>query len=483
MKKLNFLMVLFLFGFVSAQFTSPGTGVSYNLQSLSAAAPSVLVNNGTDFTMKANIIISAGDSLVMNENTTLKIDGGIQLTVAGTYLSKMDSLVVTASVPTSQFRGILFDSGSFAEVKNTTFEYGGGIRVSTGDFVMDSCTVRYFNSGLVTGSAISVSTGKPVVKNSTFISNVNPVISSGANQSVALLFENNYVYKNNTTNNNRPQINMGPSGGADSTVIRGNIIIGDRSFNRVGGISVSSLLGGANSFIVEDNIVKDNRYGFTSAGGNATGEINNNIFEYNDTETTPSQGGSGISLTNTGVVKIRGNQIRNSLWGITLIGTAQANLGTEAENGNNIFKDNGNGGVTYALYNNTANPVSAIGNCWREGELSTEAMVAEVVWDNADFSNLGVVDYTSFLCAETLAVSTTNQIKSNIYPNPNRGSFVLETENAGKYSISDFSGRTIVIGNLNKGKNQLAHQLTPGTYIVTVSAEDKKGTSQKIIVQ
>ncbi len=480
MKKINILCAILFFGIFSAQFVSPGNGTAYTLNSLSAAAPTVLVNNSADYSMLANITISAGDSLIINENTTLKIGAGLQLTVAGTYLTQTSEFTVTAIDSANSFKGILFDQNSFAELKNTTFEHGGGIRASTGNFQMDSCVVRYFKSGLVTGSAISFSTGNPVVKNSKFIENDLPAVSSGANQSVALLFENNYLYGNTKLNSNRPQINMGPSGSA-TTIIKGNTIIGDRSLTKVGGVSVSSLLGVENHFIIEENIIKDNRYGFTCNGAGA-GEIKNNLFEYNDTETTPNNGGSGISLYNTGLVKITGNEIRNSLWGVTLIGTAQANLGTEEEYGNNIFKDNGNGGVLYALYNNTANPVNAVGNCWREGEISTAEMVAEVIWDSADFSTLGTVNYSPFLCGETMAVNDTKTQKASIYPNPNNGNFVLETEQSGHYIISDLSGKRIVSGNITKGKNQISHTLSSGMYIMTIQNGAKK-TSEKIIVK
>ena len=74
MKKLSLLVLSFISTFLWAQFTSPGTGVTYTLSSLSAAAPTVFVNNGTYYQMTANVTISNGDTLLMDENTTGKID-------------------------------------------------------------------------------------------------------------------------------------------------------------------------------------------------------------------------------------------------------------------------------------------------------------------------------------------------------------------------------------------------------------------------
>src|SRR5690606_31457756 len=141
---ISLLFLSFCSTIIWAQFTSPGIGISYNLASLSAAAPAVLVDNGTDYQMKANVTISPGDTLIMNENTTLKIDGGIQLTVGGVYDTTASNFTITATNPAIIFKGIRLEESAVATFKNTILEYGGGIQVITPDFLMDNCTVRYF---------------------------------------------------------------------------------------------------------------------------------------------------------------------------------------------------------------------------------------------------------------------------------------------------------------------------------------------------
>ena len=133
------------------------TGITYNLASLSTAAPTVVVNNGTDYQMIANVTIYVGDILLFDENTTLKIDGGVQITIAGTYDTTATNFLITATTPATIVKGIRFEDGSFATFKNTILEYGGGIKVLTGNFLMDNCTVRYFKSGLVTGCLLYTS--------------------------------------------------------------------------------------------------------------------------------------------------------------------------------------------------------------------------------------------------------------------------------------------------------------------------------------
>ena len=96
MKKLSIFLLSLFSVYVFSQFVTPGTGINYNLSSLSVAAPSVLVNNGTYFQMTANITISPNDTLLMDEsNATLKIDGGVQLTIGGTYDTSATNIPVS----------------------------------------------------------------------------------------------------------------------------------------------------------------------------------------------------------------------------------------------------------------------------------------------------------------------------------------------------------------------------------------------------
>ncbi|WP_304342738.1 T9SS type A sorting domain-containing protein [Chryseobacterium koreense] len=483
MKKLSLLLLSLVSTVIFSQFTSPGTGVTYNLASLSAAAPTVVVNNGTDYTMTANVVISAGDILNMDENTTLKINSGILLTIAGTYNTTATNFKITATDPANVWKGMRLESTANVTFKNTTIEYGGGIQSLTGNFLMDNCIVKYHKSGQATGSAISFSTGNPIVKNSQFIENDLPAVSSGANQSVALEFINNTLSKNTKLNSNRPQINMGPSGTGGTTKIMNNTIIGDRLNDKVGGISVSSLLGVTNTVLIDGNTLTDNRYGITITGNNCSGTISNNILTNNNVETVPANGGSGINLSGNGSYKIEKNQIRGSLWGITLVNGAKADLGggTLASVGQNVFKNNGNGGQIYALYNNTPNPVSAQNNCWREDELSDDAMVEEVIFHQVDNGTLGLVNFSPYLCALQLATVESAIAKSTIYPNPSNGTFTFDAEKSGNIIISDMAGRMVYSGMVNKGKNTVSVKANPGTYVLVYQSEGKKSSNKLII--
>lgn len=484
MKNLSLLFSVLFSGILSAQFTSPGNGTTYNLASLSAAAPTVLISSGSDYTMTANITISAGDNLVMDENTTLKIAPAMVLTIAGNYDTTATNFTITATNPSTIFKGIRLESTATATFKNTTIEYGGGIQSLTGNFFMDNCIVRFQKSGQSTGAAINFSTGNPIVQNSQFIENDLPAVASGGNQSVALVFQGNYLKWNTLLNSNRPQINMGASGTGATTKILNNTIIGNRSNDKVGGISVSSLLGVPNNVLIDGNTVTDNRYGITVTGNNSGGTISNNIFTNNNVETNPLNGGSGINLNGNGTFKIEKNQIRGSLWGITLVGQTNADLGGGplGSLGENIFYNNGNGGSIYALYNNTANAVNAVNNCWREGELSDDSMVEAVIFHQVDDSTKGFVNFNPYLCALSASVADIQLKNFRIYPNPNNGNFTLESVHVGNFNIQDMSGKLVKSGIVQKGKNYVSASLKPGVYVIVFISDGKK-TSEKLIIK
>ena len=478
MKKLSLLLMLGMTGFAVAQYTTAGNGTTYTLSSLSAAAPSVLVNNGNSYTMTNDITIAATDILLMEENTTLKVDAAKTLFIFGEYKTTATNLIITASDTTNPFKGIRYEDGSKGEMKNTRIEYGGGIRVLNDNFTMDNCIVYKNYGGISTSGAIGFSKGSPVVTNSQFIENDRPAFGSAANATVSATFSNNYIYKNAQTNT--PQINMGPGGSAGIKIIN-NTIIGDRTKTKVGGISASALAGGTNVFLIQGNTIRDNRYGITSYGGTSSGMIKDNIIENNDTENNPDTGGSGISISSAQNVIIRNNQIRNNLYGITALNNASIDVGTESDYGNNTFKDNANTGVTYALYNNTPNPMNAVGNCWREGELSTDAMVEEVIAHQPDNSSLGLVNFKPYKCS-SLATTEHQSTANKIYPNPSNGQFFVDTQEAGNYIITDYSGKLVASGILEKGKNRISQNLPSGTYLLIYNSKTKK-TSEKLIIR
>jgi len=487
MKKLLFLVISSLSFSGYSQFNTPGTGINWGLDDLVLnAPPGVIALTDGIYTLSQNLTIAAGDTFSITENAVLHIDADVQVDVAGTFTADAENILITASNNAAPYDSFRFEENSTGLLRNVTINYGKGIRVSTGNFQMYNCSMSYHIAGTTTSAAISFSTGRPVVDGSRFTFNAVPALGSGANQEVAATFTNNYLENNNTLNNNRPQINMGPSGN-DTIRITGNTIKGNRELTMVGGISASSLLGNPNKVVIDNNIITDNRYGITVIGRTSSGYIRGNVIEDNNTQNNPALGGSGISLNATGAATMNiiasQNQIRRNLWGITVIGTANINLGSNDEatfnEGGNVFADNENGGQTYALYNNTALPISAVNNCWIEGASPTAEEVENVISHQVDDAALGLVNFTPFNSCE-LATSNFETARISVYPNPNFGLLSVDSTESGQVKIFNISGQLVLAFDLQTGTNRLAFVLPAGIYTMKTTNASGQFTNKVV---
>lgn len=487
-KKILLITIMLITYFANAQYVSPNTGVTLRLNDIMASAPLALTFNNGIYTLSQNLTISQNDIFIIDANAEIHINADIQITVAGNFNANANQIIITATNNATPYNTITFQENSTAFLRNVTINYGKGIRVSTGNFEMQACSLSYHIPGTTATSAIALSTGKPIINNSRFTLNDNSAISSGANQIVSARITNNFFEGNNISNGNRPQINMGP-GGSDTIKIVGNIIRGNRSLTRTGGISASSLLGGENRLIIDNNTITDNRYGINVQGATSSGYIRGNVIENNNTENNPNLGGSGISLSASGTSPIMNiiasrNQIRGNLWGITVIGQARINLGNTDPSlfneGQNIFSNNANGGATYALYNNTAFPIIAMNNCWIEGSTPTAQQVEDVIGHQVDTPTLGLVTFTPFGC-EFLSTPTISNFKLAIYPNPSSGNFSMMMEDVGQTEIYTINGQLLFTEKLSIGENKLSVDLPTGIYILKTKTESKNFTNKLII--
>lgn len=487
MKKFSLLFAFLSFtSCLIAQYQTPNTGVHWTLDSIALHSPATVQVSGNEYLLTTGLVISETDSLFLDTDLILKINPDVEIEVEGFFSSDADDILITAVDPENIYEGFWFYDGSGAYFRNTKIEYGGGLKVVTENFTMLNCEVSNNGVGSSTGSAISFSKGNPIIMDSYFYNNDKPALSSAANSSVGAMIIGNYFEGNHQLNGNAPQINMGPSGVGDTIRIMNNIVVGDRSLTKVGGISASSLLGVENNILVQGNTVTDNRYGITSMGPASSGIIADNIIEDNDTEGAPMLGGSGINLYGTSLVYLSGNQIRRNLWGLTLQNEALTNLGSDDEEdfnpGENIFSENGNGGTVYAMYNNTPNPVKALHNCWIEGQQSTIEEVEDVIFHQTDDPSLGEVFYDPFECGIEMAVTDLEKDKINIYPNPAKTDFFVTSPVSGVLQIFDMNGKLVKTQHLSQGKNQIQIRLPKGVYNVLIKNQDTQ-LSEKLIVR
>jgi parallel beta-helix repeat protein len=402
MKKLTLLILLIgSVLFANAQYTSPGTFKKLNMDSLVALSGGAVVDSGSYYRIQQNIKIAATDTLQILSNKTIRLDTTVLLSVRGTLIiDPQDSVLFTCMFPGKNYMGITLDTSSASVFRNAMFEYGGGIRLSSSSILIEYCKIR--NNKRLNPNAnnatnvINLFRSSPVIRNCVIENNAGSAVGGGANIANAPKILTNYIYGNNTNNDNRPQINIGTTG-TDTMIIKGNKIIGNRTKILVGGVAVSSVIGSVFA-VIDSNEIDDNRYGITVQGGNNRTVISNNKIRNNNTQNNPAQGGSGLNFigTNTQISMVSGNYIAGNLWGATIQTSATPNFGEAGVNtGGNIFVGNGNGGQTYALFNNTAQNIKAENNQWDNAV--TFAGVESVISHHNDDALLGTVDYRPFI--------------------------------------------------------------------------------------
>lgn len=490
MKKITILSLGLIASFTSfSQLTTPGNGVNYDLASLSALDPNILSFDGTKYLLSDDLIISENDTLEITTPDTLLTDADKRITIEGSFIVdpgvNNNKFYMSSTDVNAPSDGLRFEEFSVGKIKNAHITNTGGLKVLTEDFSIEDSRLAYNVSGVSTGATISFSRGAVEVKNNLFYYNDLPAVSSGANQQVPAQIIGNTMEGNGVSNQNRPQINMGPTG-SDTLRIINNTIIGDTNHTKVGGISVANFISGSIYTEIENNVIQENRYGITIMGANATALIKGNIIEDNNTQNSPNLGGSGISLNSADdsqAIVVRENKIRRNLWGITVIDKASVDLGTSNDLGNNLFSDNGNGGETFALYNNTSFDISAMGNCWIETNPEADSAAIEgVVFHSVDDNSLGTVDFSNWSCG-ILSTNNTELKDFAVYPNPTRNELNIENNNNFYNAvIYDLKGILMQESKLDNGVNTLQLDLPAGLYILTLS-NGSEVISKKIVVE
>ncbi len=486
MKKISTFLLLLSISLSFAQYTTPDTGVDWTLDDIVTESPATITVSGTTYTLLEDLTISESDVLRIDSDLTLEIEAGVRVTVFGEFNVSADEVLVTAVDSESPYDGFRFEEFSVIDIQNATIEYGGGLRVLTETFTLNNATLQFNVGGVSTGAVVSMSRGIPVITNNSFLFNETPALSSGANNEVSAIINGNYIEGNNQANQNRPQINMGATRLNDTLKILNNTIIGDIAMDQAGGIAVANLVGGALRAIIEGNTITNNRYGITLIGNNTYGLIKNNVIEDNDTQGDPMLGGSGINLNAPAggmTVDVTENEIRRNLWGITIQGEVDANLGDDLDNpGLNVFSENGNGGETYAIYNNSPNTVSAKHNCWVEDGEGTLAEAEDVIFHIEDDPTLGEVIFDPVFC-ENLSTDDPVLSSLSVYPNPANNKITFQNlYNFEQVTFYSISGQELFTKKVVEGTNTINFNLTAGVYFVAFDGTEHQ-TVKKIVVK
>lgn len=476
MKKILLLLIsLYTFQAI-AQFTTPGTNGSYTLNDLVSISAGAVTTDGEGYTFNESITISSSDTLKVEEDSELFIAVDKLWTIEGVLLVTSDNFVIMSSASIGNFEGIRFDNSSASVLKNTMIQGCGGVRLVDSDMLIQNCQFMGFGQEYSSG-AVNLFDSNPIIRDCDFQNNAGAAISSGANASSSPQIINNTIVNNVTTNSNTPQINLGTADGAIPIIIDSNFITGIH--DNAGGVSVSTLAGGSINALIRNNYVANNRYGIAQIGSNISSVISGNIVMDNNIQNDPMLGGSGLNFyggaTNTSVVSE--NIISGNLWGVTIQSSALPNLGDGTENsiGKNRLYDNGNGGQTYALYNNTTNPINAIYNFWGTTDL-TEA--EDVIYHKNDDISLGLVSFDPMWTNPVGIANLAEGSKLSISPNPAADYFMLDVEENTQVNVYSQTGQFIQTLMVSPNQRIDISDWNSGIYVLIL----KNGSSKKLVV-
>lgn len=490
LKSLITAFILLLFVTSSyADYTTPGTGKVWNLDSLVQNSAGAVTFSGGEYFFNTNIFLANSDTLKILNNATVKVGSALLFNVYGTLIiNPPDSVKFTAIDTNSKYMGFRLDSLSDASVmKRLIFEHANSIYFFYSNALLDSSTVRY-NTYAGTGArsgAVYMFQSNPTIRSCKIYGNYRSAIGSGANIPSSPIILNNLIYGNTTANGNYPQINLG-AGGPTPIIIRGNQIL--RASTNAGAIAFLPI-GGVPSLIIENNLIKNNRFGIGLLAGGINAYINNNTIDSCNTQGSPSLGGSGLNFaggwTTSSVICTR-NTIRWNLWGVTIQNTAKPNLGDltssdTTDKGLNIIYGNGNTGVIYDLYNNTPDTIKAENNFW--GTPLIDSVEAHI-FHQPDNPALGYVDYLPIRTTTGIAnpvVNIDGYEFLELYPNPFNPEvmirFKIKTDGFTRIKVYDLLGREVfVIANeyMKAGeyeRNWLSKGLASSVYIVRLETQ------------
>lgn len=401
MKKI--LISLFCMACLSAhaQLVTKGDGTTYTMQSLAEMWDSGIVVHEAEptpdyrqaYELTIDITISETDKFVMDDNIEVILGEDVTLTIEG----EADFGLSTGSTFLGKEGKAALKLGckQLTTLENCCFQNVSLELTGEGGVVVSHCSF-YDHDGSSAAALYFISGGaESTIENCIFERCGKAAIGSAANASQPMTVKDCTISHCSTQNKNVPQINVTASNGL---TITGCTIEGMPELNMVGGIGISNFMGFDANVTVSGCTITSNRYGIGLVGPAAHIVIEGNTLKDNCHEQNAMNGGSGISLYDpylqTSAI-IKGNHIEGSLWGITVIGCKEVNAGRIEEGGEyspglNTFKDNGNGGQLYDLYNNSAITVYAQGNTWNVSE-QMEEQIETVIFHQNDDSSLGKV--------------------------------------------------------------------------------------------
>ncbi len=496
-----------------AGYTTPNTGVNWNLDSLVGYSSGTLTGTFPNYTLNDTLTIAANDRVTLRPGSVVSITQGTGkgFTVLGSFRAVgtiSDSIIFKGSVDSAGwYRGFRIEDSavdtacviSYCRIMNAT----EAVHCLNSSPTISNCLFTKNNA-----NAVRLFAANPTVRNCVFTFNRQSAITANSNSSP--LIENN-IFSHNNYQNTGPRNAIAVGGqGNNSPTIRGNEIF-NRDYFRAGAIGLSTL--GSTDIcnpIIENNYMHDNSFGVAttafSPGGTIQPIIRYNRIENNRINPDPQVSGSGITMEAGGPSNapiITGNLIKGNYWGITcrsstgLANSPRPNIGNlgnadTSDDGWNIFDNNNNGGVIYQLYNNGTQDLLAQNNYWGSSDSLT---VEQWIVHRPDSAVFGRVNYSPF---RRLTAANNRELVPSLfvlhqnYPNPFNPTTEISYSiaDAGHVSLKvyDLLGRdvrTLVDEELKAGSYYSrfeARELSSGIYFLRLQSGSLVST-KKVVLQ
>ena len=419
-------------------FTTKGDGTTYSIKGLAQIAEAGVESLPKDegnaampkYGLTKSINIAEGDKFVMDSCIKLLFARDVHLTIEGEGdFSQAWSVFSVYDENEQTSASLRIRNRTEMKIDQCVFWYIGVEVMGEGAVSLRSCSFLKHNGSTAAALYFITAGAAATIDGCYFEDCQKAAIGSAANASQPMTINDCVIMNNSLANNNIPQINITA---ANPVNIIGGCVIGNTENTMVGGIGISNFMGYDADITIRDCQIEDNRYGIGLVGPAARIVLDSNMLKNNRYETNPMNGGSGISLYDpyqqTEAV-ITGNHIEGSLWGVTVIGCKDVNLGCldAGENynpGGNVFKDNGNNGQLYDLYNNSTITVYAQGNTWNVSQ-QTEEQIETVIFHKKDNPSLGEVIYWPAANSTDIRNGHNSEKNSAIYDLQGRKTTVL----------------------------------------------------------
>ena len=411
MKKL-FLLLLMVSSNIFAQYTTPNTGVNWNLDDLVTNSAGVVTGTFPNYSITNKITISTSDRVYINPGTVVMFSGSTSgFDIDGKFWAvgtQTDSILFSSLLQDSlgnAYNGFYFlensvDSACMISYAKIEYAYYG-FRCLNANPTLSNSYLWKCRRG------VQLSSSSPTILSNVIERSYEYGITMTLGSSP--LIEGNTLIKNNTQGTSaKNQISVGLQGN-NSPIVRNNIIYGGSSIP-TGGISL--WVSGSTSFsdmIIEGNEIYNNGFGislYSTSDGVINAVVKNNKIYNNNINPNALVSGSGININgspfNTPI--ITQNEIYGNWWGITIQNgtTVQAgpnpNLGNienadTTDDGLNIFYGNIQGTDTFDVYNNCTNDIYAQNNDWRAYD---STLIETHVYHKTDNNLHGLIKFMPF---------------------------------------------------------------------------------------